>query len=113
MQLKVLDGNAVLQTLLAKGLEAPVDHSGIIAATGVAQVALAANLTRSGWFFQNVGASPMRLNDVAAATAAVVGGNGSFVVAPGATFPPDNFPISTAAISVMGTINDTFVIREW
>lgn len=113
MLINVLDASGVAQKLIAHGQEAPLDYSGIISATGVAQTALAANVLRSGYQIQNRGAAVMYVNDLAAATAAVAGNNGSFAIQPGAFFPPAGYPISTGAVSIMGTINDGFTVREW
>ena len=109
MLLTILDGLGAQQKIIAKGQEAVTDHSGAIAATGVAEVMLVANLLRSGFALQNCGASPMYVNDLGVATTGV----GSFKVAPGAFFPPEGYPVSTGAISILGTINDVFTVREW
>ncbi len=109
MQLKIIDGLGVSQTLVAKGLEAPIDHSGTIAATGVSQTLLAANLTRSGWVGQNISSHTLYWNDVGAASTS----SGSFQVPAGSFFPPVGYPVSTGAITITGTIGDLFTIREW
>lgn len=109
MLLTVLDGLGVSQKVIAVGQEAPVDKSGVIAATGVAQVAIDANAFRSGFVIQNTGANAMRVNELGAASV----GAGSFSIAPGAFFPPAGYPVSTGAISIVGTAGDIFVAREW
>lgn len=109
MLLKVNDALGVQQTITANGVEAPLDHSSTIAATGVAQTLLVANTLRSGWFMQNRGSNVMYVNDLGAATT----GAGSFAVQPGATFPPVGYPLTGNAISVLGTLSDVYTVREW
>ncbi len=113
MLINVLDAAGVSQKLTVHGQEAAVDHSGIITATGTAQVALAANALRSGYFIQNRGVNPMYVNELGTAVVAVSTNAGSVAIAPGSTFPPLGYPLSTGAISIIGTINDSFVVREW
>ena len=101
MLLVVQDGAGNAQMIIAHGQEAVADHSGTIAQTSVSQMALPANLTRSGWFLQNNGEFPMQVNEL--------GGDAtlnSFTVPAGYTFPPANFPITTNAINVAGTAGD-------
>ena len=109
MLLNVLDSAGVTQKIIVASQEAVVDKSGSIASTGVAQVAIAANLLRSGFFIQNKGANPMYVNELGDATADA----GSFTIAPGASFPPAGYPVSTGAISILGTAADVFSAREW
>ncbi len=109
MLLNVLDSAGVAQKVIVASQEAIVDHSGSIASTGVAQTAIAANALRSGFFIQNKGANPMYVNELGAAT----NGAGSFTIAPGASFPPAGYPISTGALSILGTAADIFTAREW
>ena len=109
MLLTVLDSAGVSQKVITRAQESALDHSGIIVATAVAQQVLAANTLRSGFIIQNRGSNPMYVNDLGVATV----GAGSFAIAPGNFFPPDNYPLKTGAISILGTINDIFVVREW
>lgn len=110
MLLTVLDGLGVQQKVIVAGQEAIVDKSGTIAATGVAQVAIAANALRSGYRIQNRSAvNPMYVNELGAASA----GQQSCTIAPGAFFPPEGYPVTTSAISIMGTTGDLFSAREW
>ena len=109
MLVNILDGNGAAQKVILKGQEAPIDHSGAISVTGVAQQMLAANVLRSGWVMQNLGANPMRVNDLGTATV----GAGSFQVAVGAFFPPEGYPVSTGAVSILGTATDVYSVREW
>ncbi len=110
MLLKVLDGTATSQTVIAKGQEAPTDRSGTIASTGVSQTLMAANATRSGYVVQNNGASVMWLNEIGAAASAI---GGSYAIAPGAVFPPPGWPVTAAAIAITGTAAQAFTAREW
>lgn len=109
MKLNVLDASGIAQQILTPGLESSTDNSGTITATGVAQTVLASNSARSGYIIQNRGSNPMYVNEKGAATV----GAGSFVIAPGDFFPPSNFPITTGAISIIGTISEIFTVREW
>ena len=109
MLLKITDQTGTTQTIVAKAQEAVVDASGTIVATGTAQTLLAASSTRSGWVMQNRGVNPMYVNELAAATT----GAGSFIVQPGAIFPPTGYPVSTGAISVLGTAADAYTVRAW
>jgi hypothetical protein len=110
----VKDDLEVQKTTVIAGQENVSDRSGLIAATGVSQVAIQPDAARSGWFFMNVGTHPMTLNELgAAATLLPVAGAGSFVVAPGAVFPPPGFPTTVAAIGVQGTAGDGYVARSW
>ena len=109
MQLKIIDGLGIQQTIVTKGLETPIDHSGSITATGVSQILLAANALRSGWHGQNTSAHTLYWNDTGAASS----GAGSYQVVAGAFFPPNDYPVNTGAIAITGTVGDAFVIREW
>lgn len=113
MLLKVLDGNGIPQTLVTAAQEAPTDGSDTIVATGVAQPLLVANSLRSGWLMQNRGSNPMYVNELATSAVAVAAGDGAFVVPVNGYFPPPGFPVSTGAVSIMGTIGDGFALREW
>ncbi|MDE1868110.1 MAG: hypothetical protein KGI08_10440 [Thaumarchaeota archaeon] len=109
MLLTVLDSNSVAQNLIVKAQEAIVDASGTIAATGVAQTPAAASATRSGFFFQNLGSHDMWINELGVAMQAA----GSILVPPRTSISLDNYPVSTGAISVIGTATDTFTLRTW
>ena len=113
MLINVLDAAGVAQKLVVHGQEAAVDRSGIITATGAAQSALAANVLRSGYMIHNRGVAVMYVNDLGAAAVAVSANAGSFMIQPGATFPPPGYPLTTGEVSIMGTINDGYMIREW
>lgn len=114
MLLDVKDGLGQDQRIVAPGQEEPSDFSGLLAATGNSKQLLASNADRAGWFFQNQGSNPMQLNELGAdASAPVSAGNGSWVVAPGGIWPPPGFPLTTAEITVSGTMGDAYVCREW
>jgi len=110
MLLTVLDGLGVSQKVVTPGQEAVVDKSGSIGATGVAQDLMVANVNRSGWNFQNEGASDMWINETGVAAAA---DSPSWKVPAGGYFPPPGFPLTTSKISVIGTIGQKFTSREW
>jgi hypothetical protein len=109
MLMTVIDGNGVSQAVIVSTQEAITNKSGSITATGVAQDAAVANALRSGCRFQNVGSNPMYFNDLEAAAV----GEGSFIVGVGEYWPPVGYPVSTGAISVLGTVGDAFTGREW
>ena len=114
MLLVVTDANGAQQTVVVNAQETPADFSGSIAVTGTSQQLAAANANRSGWLIQNRGANPMYVNDLGvAASSTVSADNGSFEIAPGASFPPFGYPISTSIFNIVGTAADTFVYREW
>lgn len=109
MLMTVIDGNGTAQSIIVSAQEAVADKSGSIAATGVAQEPVAANLLRSGFRLQNVGSNPMYVNDLGVATV----GSGSFIVGVGQFWPPEKYPVSVGAISILGTAGDAFTAREW
>lgn len=109
MQLSILDGNNVTQTILAKGLEAIRNTSGTIVATGVSQTLIPANPLRSGWFLQNCSQNDMVVNDVGEATIEA----GGFIISPGGIFPPSTFPVTPNVIKITGTQGDAFSVREF
>jgi len=109
MLLNVLDGNGNSQKIISFGQEAVSDRSGSITVTAVAQVMMAANLLRSGFFIQNTGSSVIYLNDVGTATTGI----GSFAILPNSSFPPHNYPVTTGTISILGTTGNIYTAREW
>lgn len=110
MLLKVLDALGVSQTVIAKGQESPVDHSGVITTTGQSQLAMDANAFRSGFLFQNVGSSPLWVND-SGNPADITFGN--YKVDAGQIISSENFPVTTSAWNVRGTATDGYTLREW
>ncbi len=110
MLLKVIDALGIPQTVIAKGQESPVDHSGTITATGSSQLAMDANAFRSGFLFQNVGVNPMWLNDTGADAEV---GEGNYQVQAGQIISSENFPVVTTAWNIRGTMNDGYTLREW
>jgi len=109
MIVTILDSNGSAQSVITKSQEAIVDASGSINTTNTAQNIVSANAARSGFVMQNTGQNDMYVSDVGAADAGVT----SFLVPPGAMWPPADYPVSTGAISIYGTATDTFVAREW
>lgn len=109
MIITILDAAGVQQSVIAKGQESVVDKSGTITATGVSQLLMAANANRSGFLVQNLGSNPMHIN----AFGVAADDQTSFTIAPGAFFPPENYPITTGAITILGTIGDKFAAKEW
>lgn len=106
MLLQVLDAVGDQQTVIAAGQEVVVNRSGVIAAAP-AQNVMEANDQRSGWWFLNTGQNPMFLNELAAADLT------AYQVLPGGVWPPAGYPLSTGALSVLGTPGDTYQAREW
>lgn len=115
MLLNVLDSAGIAQKLSVRSQEAIADKSGIIAATGVSQTAIDANALRSGWLIENVGSNPMYVNELGVdAASAVATGSGSIKIAPGEMISSvDKLALSIAKISILGTLNETYVAREW
>lgn len=109
MLMIVLDGQQQQQTVIVKGQELSSDRSGSISSTGASELLLDANASRSGWIIQNLGDDPLHINEIGAAAE----GSGSFVVAPGAFFPPSNFPVTTGVVSIMGITGTAYTVREW
>ena len=111
MLLTITDKNNAAQVIATDAQEAITDHSGTIASTGVSQLAVAANVLRSGLFIQNLSATnSMNFNVGALATT----GAGSVKLAPGAMLHiPKEFPLSTGAVNILGTAADSFTIKEW
>ena len=111
MLLSVLDKDSAAQVIITNAQEANVDHSGSIAATGVSQEAVAANSLRSGLFIQNLSETyPLYFNVGVDA----VSGAGSIKILPGERMHfPNEFPISTGAVNILGTVSESFTIKEW
>lgn len=118
MLLTVKDGNGVEQVIVTQGRDALTDRSGTIAEAGVSQAIMPANAERAGWFFQNLSAMPMMINEIGDDAALV----GSFLVLPLGTFPPPGYPVTITAVSVRcddsgeGTDDAAgapFTAREW
>lgn len=113
MLLNIIDGNGAAQTIIVKGQETVVDRSDTLT-NGAAQEAAAENSLRSGWFFQNNGAHVMYLNDLGEnAKTPPTEGDGSISVLPGTSFPPEGYPLTISAISVIGTAGEAYTMREW
>lgn len=117
MLVQILDGNGIPHTVAWQGQDQINDFSGALGAEQVgpgaalAQIA-PANPDRAGCLFQNTSASAMLFNEVDETVAH------SWVVNPGAFFPPPGYPILVGAISVCGiapgsALGDTYCYREW
>lgn len=88
----------------------PTDRSGTVTSGGTAQVLMAANPGRRGFWFQNVSAGDLWINEIGTAAAA----KPSFKVPAGSLYenPPNGVP--AGAISVFGaTTAQAFSAREW
>lgn len=109
MLLQILDGDGFPQTVIWQSQQTPTDRSGTIASTGVSQPVMESNTNRSGFLFQNLGASPMSLSEIGADATAP----GAVVVYPGDTFPPRGYPVPTTAVNVAGTAGEAYTAREW
>jgi hypothetical protein len=109
MKLSVLDAAGVLQSVVVNGQEAVVNASGILS-SGAAQTIAAASTFRSGYFFQNLSTHSMWINDMGTATASF----GSVLVpAGGSVSAPYNYPLTTNALSLIGTSGDAYTLRTW
>lgn len=113
----IIDGNGVARNLITPGQETVVDKSGHIAVTNTSQVAIAANSNRSGWFIQNLSAVPgqgMWINDLGVdASETPADGNTSIYLDAGDYYPRAGQPVTTKAISIIGTAGDAYAAREW
>lgn len=110
MLLKVLDGQGQAQTIITAGQETIADRSASIIAAD-AQNVMEENDSRSGYYFKNPeGNDDMYINDVAEAYADA---SQNFKVPAGGSWPPPGYPVTTRAISVIGTIGQDFIAREW
>lgn len=112
MKIQVKDAQAVDRNIVVQGVETPVDRSGVIAATGVSQIAIEANEDRAGWYIQNMAESALFVREIDGDASADADG-GSFLVQPGECFPPPGYPVTLGAIAVAGTEGAAFTAREW
>ena len=110
MLIQITDANNVTQTAVINTQEAVYDRSGTLASTNVSQQAVAANSNRSGFFIQNLGSHNLWFNELGLATETA----GSVLLPPNASISTTSgYPLSTGAINVIGTVGDSFTIREW
>jgi hypothetical protein len=109
MLLQIKDGAGATHTIIVQAQDTVNDRSGAIDADAVSQTVMAANLNRSGFYFQNVSTHNMTLNELGIDATAT----GAWVIPPNGTFPPPGYPVSTDAINVAGTLGDVFIAREW
>jgi hypothetical protein len=124
MLVQILDAQAAPHFVTWQGLDQINDNSGALGAgaVGVAaapQQVIAANTTtpgtagcRCGWLFQNTSQAPMLLLELVAGEI-----TSSWIIAPGAFFPPCGYPVTTAEIQVQGTsqssVGDSYAAREF
>lgn len=116
MRMTVLDGDSVPQTICVRSPGSATDRTVVINATNEPIQALPPNADRSGWLMQNVSQSnPMIVNELGAdPTQPASLGSGSWLVSPGAFFPPSGYDcIPLNAIMICGTQGDVAIIREW
>ncbi len=105
----ILDASGNSQSIVVRGQEAVVDHSSTIQLAG-SQIALNPNPLRSGWFFQNNSATAVWLNDTGVATS----GAGSVQVAAGASISTmRDYPLTTNALNIIGSIGSAYTLKEW
>lgn len=110
MLIQITDANNVTQSAVINTQEAVYDRSGTLSGTNVPQVTVSANANRSGLFIQNVGSHNIWFNELGAASQSA----GSVLLAPGASISTTSgYPLSTGAISMIGTSGDSFTVREW
>lgn len=88
----------------------PTDRSGSIAAAGTAQVLMAANAARRGFWIQNLSTGDLWLTSLG--NAAI--GSPSLKVGPGELYEAPGGGVAVGAISIIGaTLNQSFSAREW
>lgn len=84
----------------------PIDRTTFITTGGTAQVLMASNPSRGGWWFLNTSSSVLYVSEIGTASSASIPINSGQEYIPPA--------ITTGAISVFGLIdNQTFQCREW
>jgi len=112
MLLAIIDGNGVLQTRIVAGQETIVDRSTTIAEGGVAQELMAENTSRSGFFIQNANpeGDPIWLNELGDDATET---SPSIMIPAGGTFSSFSYPLTTNALSIIGTVDSVVVAREW
>ena len=110
MIISIQDAVGSSQKVIVKTHEAVLDMSNVIISTGVSQQLLASNNNRSGFLIQNNGTNTLFINTLNVPASAMPG---SFKIAPGAYFPPPDYPVTYHQVNVMGTASDTFTVVEW
>ena len=108
MLLVVVDANGNDQTIWAQSQGTSADFSGAIGVTGDNEQVLPANASRGGVLFQNTSDAVIKLTDLGDATQP-----GAFLIGPGESWPPLNYPIPVTAINVSGTAGQTYTCRQW
>lgn len=118
MNLEVRDAGSNTQIVTVIAPAAPADFSGAIEGLGVSQTVAPANPARSGFLFQNTSPNQMILNTANGNPSQLAGASnpGSWLVPPGAYFPPYGYPPVPYQINVAsltGSIGDTYTYQEW
>lgn len=108
MDLRVLDGEGNLQTIVVLGPATVVNHDGALPNDEGFQV-IDENDDRQGWLFYNAGEDDMWVSDTG--TASDTGD--SFKVSPGEYWPPAGYPSGTGPLNVKGTNGAKYLAREW
>lgn len=86
------------------------DRSGTIATGGTAQVLMAANSQRRGYWVQNVSSGDLWINALGPAVA----NQPSILIPPRALYEVDASTVPTTEISIIGaTTGQAFSAREW
>ena len=95
---------------VTSALARAIDRSGTVTAGGTAQVLMAANSGRSGFWLQNVSTADLWISEVGTAAAA----QPSLKVIPGALYESPLSGCPATAISIFGaTTAQAFACREW
>lgn len=124
MLVQILDAASQPHFVTWQSLDQINDYSGTLGAGAIGidaapQQVIPANPTtpgtagcRAGWLFQNTSAAPMLLIELDGGAI-----TSSWIIAPGAFFPPCGYPITTAEIQVQGSTQssagDSYAAREF
>lgn len=88
----------------------PTQKGSTITLGGTAQVAIATNASRRGFWIQNQSAGPLYINSLATA----VIDNTSLLIPAGALYEPQDIGVPLGNISIIGaTTGQAFAAREW
>lgn len=112
LHVKLVDAaGAPLSTIpTTSGSVSPTDKSGTITTGGTAQVAIAANTARKGFWIQNISTGDLWITSLTTAVA----DSPSMKIAAGALYESPTGGTPTGAISIIGaTTGQKFAAREW
>lgn len=109
MLLTVLNAAGTPQTIVAAGQEAVQDISGILP-DDLWNLVAPLNPLRSGIVIQNLGGAQMSISELPELER---NDQNSWVIAPGASWPPAGYPPVTNAIYIKGALGDAYAAREW